>query len=73
MAVLDTLREERTATITETGSAPGGLVGDWFHRAEGLIDQVVWRAAILLAFSGVGLLVIGLIVVRNYRARIIQE
>ena len=72
IAVLDALREERAATVTEGAAALGVLVDNSFDRAEGLIEQIFWKAAILLAFSGVGLLVIGLIVVRNYRARIIQ-
>jgi len=71
--VLDAIREERAATVTEGAAALGVLVDSSFDRAEGLIDQIFWKVAILLAFSGVGLLVIGLIVVRNYRARIIQE
>jgi hypothetical protein len=73
IAILDTIREERAATVSEGGAVLEVLVQDSFDRAEGLIEQIFWKAAILLAFSGVGLLVIGLIVVRNYRARIIQE
>lgn len=73
IAILETIREERAATVSEGGAVLGVLVQDSFDRAEGLIEQIFWNAAILLAFTGVGLLVIGLIVVRNYRARIIQE
>lgn len=72
-AILETIQEERAATIEEGGAMLGVLVQDSFDRAEGLIEQIFWKAAILLAGSGVGLLFIGLIVVRNYRARIIQE
>ena len=72
-AILETIREERAATMDEGGAMLGVLVNDSFDRAEGLIEQIFWKAAILLAGSGVGLLFIGLIVVRNYRARIIQE
>jgi hypothetical protein len=72
IAILDTIREERAATITDGGAVLGVLVQDSFDRAEGLIEQIFWKAAILLVASAVGLLVIGLIVVRNYKARIIQ-
>jgi hypothetical protein len=72
-AIVEAIREERAATINEGGAVLEVLVQDSFDRAEGLIEQIFWKAAILLAGSGVGLLFIGLIVVRNYRARIIQE
>jgi len=72
-AIIEAIREERAATINEGGAVLEVLVQDSFDRAEGLIEQIFWKAAILLAGSGVGLLFIGLIVVRNYRARIIQE
>jgi hypothetical protein len=73
IAIIQAVREERTATVSEGGAMLGVLVQDSFDRAEGLIEQIFWNAAILLFFTGIGLLVIGLIVVRNYRARIIQE
>jgi hypothetical protein len=73
VAVLDAIRDERSAVFDDGGALLGVLVQDSFDRAEGLIDRIFWRAAILLAISGVGMLIIGLIVVRNYRARIIQE
>jgi len=72
-AIVEAIREERAATINEGGAVLEVLVQDSFDRAEGLIEQIFRKAAILLAGSGVGLLFIGLIVVRNYRARIIQE
>ena len=62
IAILDTIREERAATITDGGAVLGVLVQDSFDRAEGLIEQIFWKAAILLVASAVGLLVIGLIV-----------
>ena len=73
IAILDTVREERAATIAEGGAVMGALVQGSFDRAEGLIEQIFWDAAILLAGCGVGLLFIGLVVVRNFRTRIIQE
>jgi len=73
IAILEAISEERAATITEGGAVLGVLVEDSFDRAEGLIDQIFWRVTILLAAAAVASLFIGLIVVRNYRARIIQE
>jgi len=72
IAVVEAIREERATTILEGGAVLEVLVQDSFDRAEGLIEQVFWSAAILLAAGAVAMLVIGLIVVRSFRARIIQ-
>jgi hypothetical protein len=67
IAVLEGVHQERAATIEDGGQVLAGLVQDSFERAEGLVDLVFWRVAILLFGSGLGLLVVGLILVRSAR------